>query len=413
MLLQNRGSLFALGVGVAIQGCVFFYYYMASSLPKKPFVIESYSVDVIVVESLPVYAPKTAWLRPVRVGPNQAACVLFNGRAWPLCVEASGALAIFTGGISFKGEDVRPPKLPLSLDLQFIEMPFSHALDPELGWKIERNQFGVYVFLNAPDDTVERVVQFLAEEKKYNVISWGDTVSADFAWHIRLSPGVSSDNVRRAVANALTSEVRHDEQQRRLLGNKIQELTIEIDKLRQVRATEKDLTTQQLDQVYQELLSTRAEVEELRKRGEKTALSDESDRELIRGKRHDRSDRVIAQILLNLYPLLAFSPDAIKMISYRFSESSALWRSLSDLNDGRSVRLEKLEGLAGQVGWCELQKHLATGSDARGRIYCRSSPRSHRFDVVIHWKHDMKEQKGLLRKLATYDYFPSPRSVLL
>jgi len=32
---------------------------------------------------------------------------------------------------------------------------------------------------------------------------------------------------------------------------------------------------------------------------------------------------------------------------------------------------------------------------------------------VIHWKHDMKEQKGLLRKLATYDYFPSPRSVLL
>lgn len=386
---------------------------MESNLPTKLFVIESYSVDVIVVETLPGYVPKTALLRPIRIGPDQMPCALFNGRAWPLCVEASGSLAIFTGGISLKGEDVRLPELPLIVELKFIEMPFTHALDPELGWKIERNQFGVYVFLNARDDTVERIVQFLAEEKKYNVISWGDTVTADFAWHIRLSPGVSADNVRRAVTSALTSSSRIDDDQRQNLNRKIQELTYELDSLQRLRAVEKDSSTEQLDQLCEELQRNRVEVEELKKRSEKNAHTDVVERELIRGKRQDRSDRVIAQILLNLYPALAFSPDAVKVISCRFSESPALWRSLGELNEGKSVRLEKLEGLAGQVGWLELQKHIATGADARGRIYCRPSPKSHRFDVVIHWKQDAKEQQSLMRKLAAYEYFISPRSVLL
>ena len=151
---------------------------MIITLPKKSFVIDTYAVDVSVLATLPVYIANRAHLRPIRIAPDCKPCALLDGRAWPLCVDASGALAVFTGGPSFKEDDVSLPRLPLAVDLPFIEMPFEHTLDPQLGWKIERNQFGVYVFLNARDETVERVVQFLSIDKKYNVISWGYTVSS-------------------------------------------------------------------------------------------------------------------------------------------------------------------------------------------------------------------------------------------
>ena len=75
--------------------------------------------------------------------------------------------------------------------------------------------------------------------------------------------------------------------------------------------------------------------------------------------------------------------------------------------------LEKLNGLAGKAGWLELRKHVQTGVDRRGRIYCRKSSKSHKFDVVIHWKKDDKDQKRTFTRIANLEPFETTRTVYM
>ena len=75
--------------------------------------------------------------------------------------------------------------------------------------------------------------------------------------------------------------------------------------------------------------------------------------------------------------------------------------------------MEKLNGLAGKTGWLELRKHISTGNDKRGRIYCRKSSKGHNFDIVIHWKKDDKDQKRAFTRLANLEPFETNKTVYM
>ena len=170
--------------------------------------IQDPSVDILVVDKLPIYAQKRAILRPLRVSSTGDLCVLFENDAYPLFLNATRDLCILLSGAKFRTKDTQiPPEFPIQTNLRFIEPPLDYEFSNELKWSLNRNQFGVYIYLSAPDELVELLVSFLIEEKKLNILSWGENYDTEknqeFDWRIKLSAGLSIDTVKQALLSVL------------------------------------------------------------------------------------------------------------------------------------------------------------------------------------------------------------------
>ena len=129
--------------------------------------------------------------------------------------------------------------------------------------------------------------------------------------------------------------------------------------------------------------------------------------------RRSTSEKTLANILYGIYTNLAFSPQSVKIISDKFSKSHALWKVLYNLENEDTVQKKTIKGIAAKSGWKEVDRHINSGADDRGRIYVRSSKFSHRYDVVIHWKRDERDQIRLFKSLAGYSYFSSCKDIFL
>ena len=103
----------------------------------------------------------------------------------------------------------------------------------------------------------------------------------------------------------------------------------------------------------------------------------------------------------------------MEQLKVRFEGSIAIWEVLKRLNAGDQLRLQKINGIAGKAGWLELRKHINTGNDDRGRLYCRRSNKQHNFDVFVHWKKNDKDQVNLFKKLANYPPFETNQTVFM
>jgi len=142
-------------------------------------------------------------------------------------------------------------------------------------------------------------------------------------------------------------------------------------------------------------------------------LSIDSDNAAALVVKRGKVDRVLADALYSCFPALAFSPEVVSELKTRFAGSSSIWETLGKLNSGEDLSLEKLSGLPGKAGWMELKKHINTGKDNRGRLYCRRSKRTHNFDVVIHWKKNEKDQQKVYKRLANYTPFETTKTVFM
>jgi hypothetical protein len=169
--------------------------------------------------------------------------------------------------------------------------------------------------------------------------------------------------------------------------------------------------TEELEQVYDALNAVTEELEELKANSPKAEL-DKHKTEVRRLKTSD-TDKIISQILLAVFDNLAFPPGTPRLIIEKFKTATMLWQTLAMLNSGVAVPMTRIRGRAGDLGWKEVMKHVSTGSDTRGRVYCRTSPNDHSFDVVLHWKKDSKEQQKFLNSLGKYSYFSDSKTVMV
>jgi hypothetical protein len=386
---------------------------MPVALPSKRIQFTEYSVDVSVHTEYPLRVQKRVYLRPLRVVDDGRICVIYGERAWPLYLDSKGELVILIDSASYPLVATQFPIVPLDAAVPYFEMPLDYMHDEKLSWKIERNQFGVFVYLNAEDALIEKVVTYLIEYKHYNVVSWGEAAGSDFAWSIRLSEGLSVDNVNGAITMALERDLNSPQPITNDNQARLQQLQKEVEELRTKHSHKESALIAELEEVYKELENVINENQTLRLSIDAARVGSDVHLSRVQSMKRGVAEKLIAQILFSALPQLAFPPDSVSIIVSRFSESTSLWKTLFEINHGHRIKFEKINGLAGRLGWIEIQKHINTGKDNRGRIYCRPSSLGHRYDVVLHWKQDDKEQQYIFNRLANYQPFESTRIVLL
>ena len=391
---------------------------MIDKLPRKEFEFKDYAVDIFVIESFPSYTQIQAILRPLRLTINQDIGVVYKGRVYPLVLNKDSMFAITLAGVSFPADETRQVQLPVVKELLYIETPVKHLSD-DLSWDIKRNQFGVYVYLAANDDAVEKFVSILIEKYKLRVINWGvNNDQIEFSWRIKLSSGLSISTVRAAVKELVT--------QLTTVLKAPGPLAAERKAVRESKVFEVKKPPEEND-FSAELIEKESELRYVYQEIDKLTLDNQKQAEIIdelinssqvsvslaQKVRRGAAEKLLANAIFVAFPNLAFAPEVIDELKTRFKDSKSIWYVLKKLDEGEGFPLTKLNNLAGKLGWHELKKHINTGADDRGRIYCRRSCKKHEFDVILHWKKNDKDQQKVFRKLASYEPFASTETIYM
>ena len=397
----------------------------------KIITFSQYSIDILVLDSLPAYKKKLELLRPLRVSSDGQLLCLYKNKAYPLVLDKNGETCILLDGAVFDPRKTSAPsKLPITFDLRYIEPPLEFKISDEVQWRIERNQFGVYIFLSASDEVIEKLVSIMIEKNNLNILSWGEnintTLAEGFNWYIKLSSGLSIENVRSTIVsvfnsksvseqNASTSDKVNSENENLLRSKFEKEAATFNNSIKKLQKENEGLIERKDSEIallYEEISRLTTLVDTLQSDNASRMTMDPDNTAALVVKRRT-VDRVLADALYSCFPALAFSPDVVSELKTRFVGSSSIWETFRKLNSGEDLSLEKLSGLPGKAGWMELKKHINTGKDNRGRLYCRKSKRTHNFDVVIHWKKNEKDQQKVFKRLTNYTPFETTKTVFM
>ena len=145
-------------------------------LPNQKITFAEYSIDILVLKNLPAYSKRRELLRPLRILPDGQVGVLYQEKVYPLYLDSESNFSVLLSGAVFEAKNTNLPlSLPVSTELRFIEAPLRFKFASKLNWNIERNQFGVYIYISATDEIVEHLVAILVERNKF-LISYKNTV---------------------------------------------------------------------------------------------------------------------------------------------------------------------------------------------------------------------------------------------
>ena len=383
----------------------------------------NYTVNVYVIESASSAVKELAYLRPLRLTKDNLLTVIYKQKAYPVVLNKESFLTCILDGSSYSPSDTKPIGIPCVKNIDYYEIP-NEYISENVSWSIDRNQFGVYIYISAHDDAVENLVTSLIEKYKLRIINWGSADSEqNYQWRIKLSSGLSIDTVRTAMHDLITHWKKDypTAVDANIPNNKNPTQKDDITKThKKIKNSNKQKTQHEtvsqeseIDSLYEELDRLLKENDEIKKKNHLLLNSTKKNEPDVSKYKRDAADKLLANFIFSSYSNLAFSPQTIDILKGRFSESKSIWDVLIRLNNGDQLRLERLNGIAGRVGWCELRMHINTGSDNRGRIYCRKSQKRHLYDVILHWKKDNKEQNRILKKLATYQPFESTDTIFM
>lgn len=283
-------------------------------------------------------------------------------------------------------------------ELEYIEPPRkskNELLSSE--WHFKVDQFGIYLYINAPIEILELLINYLLE-KRINILSWDEMNHGEYSFIITFSIGFSLSRIKEHLYYFLENGAKDAQ---------IKSLQKQMAYILNDRNRTEDIDTLQL--AYEEIDRLEGLLAQ-----QTSQLKETLDYETTAFKKLKKSDvdKFLCNILYSIYTNLAFSPNSVKVIKEKFINSKSLWQILNKLNTKNEVKFKSLSGVAGKAGWKELVEHISTGKDSRGRVYFRDSNFLHTYDVVVHWKKDNKEQSKTLSKLASYSYFESREVVL-
>lgn len=383
------------------------------TFPSRTVVFEKPTINCSIVEHDPKLVSRSSLLKPIRVTKDGSVVVPLGDRVYPLRLDARSEFCVLLNGASYEARVGLIPEIPYSTAIQFAEMPLELKFAENFSWKLERDEFGVFVYVSGSDLLVEQLVSQLVDRNGLKIISWGDSSRPDYDWSIHFSAGLSVQTIQRAIGKVSgNSEELFEAEQHRQSKALLDWTNKELENTKSQFAAELGSRDAELEAVYEELSSALERTDllsaQLIENDDDAASAKETATSLKRGKAH----KALARMMFSCFSNLAFPPDTINLISERFSESDALWKLLDSLNSGEGLAMEKLKGVAGKAGWLEVRRHINTGCDNRGRVYCRKSSQEHAFDVVVHWKKDKKDQEKIFAKLASYPSFTGREGVL-
>lgn len=352
-------------------------------------------------------------LKPIRTTRDGILGVPYDDRLYPLFLDAKADFCILKEGASYSLKDAKIPSIPLSAKLSFAVLPLELELDSEFSWKVERDEFGVFVFLTAADTLVELLITYLVENNGLRILSWGESHESGHDWFIRLSAGLSIDTVQKSIASVaedLDKIIQSDKDEKS--KKQFESLQRDLEKTRTSFSSELKTKNAELGSVYSELSNAIDTVDELKALLEDHGDSNNGASGAVGKLRRGSAEKALARVIYSCFPNLALPPDTTTTIIERFTESESVWEVLLKLNEGTEVPLERLKGLAGKAGWFEVRLHINTGLDKRGRVYCRKSTKKQALDAIVHWKKDKKDQERLFARLASYPPFSGREGVL-
>ena len=371
---------------------------------------KTYEVDRLTLE-VKVYSkitnstpPRLLHARPLRTTPIRSLGIIYNQRVYPLSVDAEGHETILTNQESFETTSCQIPKKGDVYELPFATKPKNAAIDIE-DWRIELNNFGMYVFVKAQDTVIEQLVTLILVETTLRVLSWGavDSTTTEFSeWKIAFPVGLNVNAVAAILIKVIEKIEPSDSLQ--------QDPTLDQQELNEAKKKIEQLetATDELENLRSELIDAYEKMEQLRV----MLTSHQSTQDSVQRLRKTDAEKVFANFLQSAYPKLAFPPDTPKILIQKFTGSKNIWSELTLLStDNHKHNFVALHGPAGKAGWYELPVHISTGKDSRGRVYLKKSKREHLYDVVVHWKKDKSDQNRVLIRLANYSPFENPYSV--
>jgi hypothetical protein len=285
-------------------------------------------------------------------------------------------------------------------------------------WRFDVNSCYIALSIRTPIEILEALVNRLLS-RKINIVSW-DEVDADngeYPYLVRFSKGLALDRIRGAVADFFENEAK--DIQLRLLKTEMERLSdlspavvanSRFDAPNEFPADDtKQYASDALELAFLEISDLEEKVAEQQELITSLKVQETSE---FRKLKRSELDKMLGYLLVALFPNIALSPESVSVLKERFVKSKSIWRLLGQLNQNENIMFKSLHGLASKAGWKEVQEHIGTGKDSRGRLYFRRSKHEHFYDVVLHWKKNDVEQDRVITKLATYEYFESPQVVL-
>ena len=352
---------------------------------------------------------KWAYDKPVRRIDSKYAGVVHGGDLYPLFpVEDSPTedVGIKLGGDKFNKNEHKifwPSNEPLS---------FRDYWPSETNWHIEVNRFGNYVVFNGDFSFAENLSRHLAENGLSVLRVDESSRPADNGIHydffIRLSSDHEPGQVRaiaaKYFANSATLRLPTSELNLHEEAHDQSKILIWVDRVRELTKENEDLYTVFED--YEEEISTLREAsqgkEELQHELSRLQERYENLNETLskvreRARSDQRLDTLLTTVLTQFDNIAVFR-DSVRLITEEFPKVEGLIAALRSINNNEAV----LTTLHGTSNWKELRQHISTGDPNKpnmGRIYLKNAGGLNY--VIIHKKHDDKDQKRLIRQLDT------------
>jgi hypothetical protein len=360
--------------------------------------LESHKVNLTLsVDVLQRSTKKIIYAKRVYSDNANSYFVFHAGMTYKLYLDECSQLVI-DRAISDNDKNCNPISQNTLAELEYIETPRKSKNDLlSSEWHFKVDQFGIYLYINAPNEILEPLINYLLK-KRINILSWDEVDDGDYRFIITFSIGFSLSRIKEHLNYFLENGAKDAQ---------IKSLQKQMAYILDNRNRTEDIDTLQL--AYEEIERLEGLL------AEKTVQMEEAlehEASVFKKLKKSEIDKFLCNLLYSVYTNIAFSPNSTKVIKEKFINSKSLWQILNKLNANKEVKFKSLNGLAGKAGWKELVEHISTGNDSRGRVYFRESNFLHTYDVVVHWKKDNKEQSKTLSKLASYNYFESREVVL-
>ena len=352
---------------------------------------------------------KWAYDKPVRRIDSKYAGVVHGGDLYPLFSVGDSPteeVGIKLGGDKFNKKEHKifwPSNDPLS---------FRDYCHSETKWHIEVNRFGNYVVFNGDFSFAENLSRHLADNGLSVLRLDQSSRPADNGIHydffIRVSSDHEPDQVRAISAKYFTcsatprlpaSELNLHEE-----AHYQSEVLIWIDKVRELTKENQDLYTvfedyeeeiSALREAYQGKEEIQHELSRLQERYEN--LNETLSKVRERARSDQRLDTLLTTVLTHFDNIAVFK-DSVRLIAEEFPKVEGLIAALHSINNNDAA----LTTLRGTSNWKELRQHISTGDPNKpnmGRIYLKNTGSLNY--VIIHKKHDDKDQQRLIRQLDT------------
>ena len=129
--------------------------------------VRAKTADLILLDDTGVGARRKAlYSRPLRVSPDGSLGVLYEGSVYPLRLNETRELVVVQNLQSYTESSCAYVERESEYSIPYLFAPVDNLYNSsDFSWEIRTSQFGIYVYLNSPDDVVEELVVALSTRR--------------------------------------------------------------------------------------------------------------------------------------------------------------------------------------------------------------------------------------------------------